>query len=425
MRQKEWQSAFGEVPESFHNGLCAVLDGLERSREKKKGRLSSVLIAVALLTALLAGAGIAAKELGLFSFLTDASGPIVPLEGAAELVGRNLGTVENELVKLTLEEAVFDGQGVLMQIRLTPRNTERYALLNAFLQGVPEDIYDVEVGPAWVGAGTHRMEWMDGIACTIINDADDKRLLMDGVEVEIPAAMEEAQARGLPIFQSDGRLCFLQPEVRVLGRKDGRETIGYWINVQSTDGALELDTGEVEEQADGSVIARMSGMAKRPLDADEIELAVDASLSLDGKAVPLQTLTVKLPMGEETRRAKLTPTGERKGERVELLDARVNFSRIRGYLTVDYLYEPLESECMGLTVRVYDAEGRQIEMGGGEAMELEPDEYGLYPDEGVQIMRDIVEIQSFEDIPDVVTLVFKVIDEARYLGRIECRVTED
>lgn len=425
MRQKEWQSAFGEVPESFHNGLCAVLDGLERSREKKKGRLSSVLIAVALLTALLAGAGIAAKELGLFSFLTDASGPIVPLEGAAELVGRNLGTVENELVKLTLEEAVFDGQGVLMQIRLTPRNTERYALLNAFLQGVPEDIYDVEVGPAWVGTGTHRMEWMDGIACTIINDADDKRLLMDGVEVEIPAAMEEAQARGLPIFQSDGRLCFLQPEVRVLGRKDGRETIGYWINVQSTDGALELDTGEVEEQADGSVIARMSGMAKRPLDADEIELAVDASLSLDGKAVPLQTLTVKLPMGEETRRAKLTPIGERKGERVELLDARVNFSKIRGYLTVDYLYEPLESECMGLTVRVYDAEGRQIEMGGGEAMELEPDEYGLYPDEGVQIMRDIVEIQSFEEIPDVVTLVFKVIDEARYLGRIECRVTED
>ena len=94
MRQKEWQSAFGEVPESFHNGLCAVLDGLERSREKKKGRLSSVLIAVALLTALLAGAGIAAKELGLFSFLTDASGPIVPLEGAAELVDRNLGTVE-------------------------------------------------------------------------------------------------------------------------------------------------------------------------------------------------------------------------------------------------------------------------------------------------------------------------------------------
>ena len=95
MKRADWQRAFGEVPEDFHLRLRSTLNGLEEKEMKKKRNLTLTLLAAALIVALLAGAGIAASKLGVFDMLKKTADPIVPLEGAQELVGTNLGSAEN------------------------------------------------------------------------------------------------------------------------------------------------------------------------------------------------------------------------------------------------------------------------------------------------------------------------------------------
>ena len=152
MKRTDWQNAFGEVPEDFHLRLRSTLDGLEERYMKKRKNYTAILLAAALIVALLAGAGVAASQLGVFHML-DSADPIVPLEGAQELVGTNLGSVENDLVKLTVEEAVFDGQGALVQLRIAPKDADRYVLFDSMLQDAPEELFETERVPVELAKG--------------------------------------------------------------------------------------------------------------------------------------------------------------------------------------------------------------------------------------------------------------------------------
>ena len=120
MNREDWKRIYGDVPEDFRLRLRSTLNGLEE-RKMKKRKVSVALIAATLILALMAGVGIAASQLKLFRML-DTAEPIVPLEGAEDMVATDLGSSENEYAVLTVEEAVFDGQGLLVQCRLSPRD---------------------------------------------------------------------------------------------------------------------------------------------------------------------------------------------------------------------------------------------------------------------------------------------------------------
>ena len=141
MNQREWQNAFGDVPDTFRHQLRSTLNGLEEVKMKKRTKVSTLLIAAALAVALLAGAGIAATKLGVFHML-DTAEPILPLEGAEALVGTNLGTVENDVAKLTVEQAVFDGQGALVQLRIAPKDAEKYVMFDSMLQDANAELFE-------------------------------------------------------------------------------------------------------------------------------------------------------------------------------------------------------------------------------------------------------------------------------------------
>ena len=49
MNRRDFQRAFGDVPEDFHLRLQETLDGLEEKNMKKKYKLSTVLIAAVLI----------------------------------------------------------------------------------------------------------------------------------------------------------------------------------------------------------------------------------------------------------------------------------------------------------------------------------------------------------------------------------------
>lgn len=75
-----------------------------------------MLLIAAIAMALLAGGALAATRLGVLDYFAKFAEPIVPLEDAEGLVTTGLGSVENALVKMTLEEVAFDSRSAVVQI---------------------------------------------------------------------------------------------------------------------------------------------------------------------------------------------------------------------------------------------------------------------------------------------------------------------
>ena len=423
MKRSDWQNAFGETPDYFRRQLTSTLNGLEAGKMKKRYKISTVLIAAVLAVMMIVGAGVAAGNLGVFDILNTAD-PIVPLEGAENMVETNLGSVENEFVKLSVEEAVYDGQGAIVQLRLSPKDTEKYALLNDMLQDTPEDIYDIERLPVKVHEGRQTMEDEMGVL-EIINEGGQVQVTLNGENMEIPTSLEEANEEHIFIYEKDGTYYYSDMfQFSVKGRKDGKALIGYGINAETLGEDAEkaealgeelfINSWNAEEQPDGSVIIWGSGSADQPMD-DEIQLKVNCQIYLDGNthALPLDELVVNLTRRAENQSVELIPEGDGKGERFEILTGSITFSKVRGYLILDYTYEQAKDEEMGITFKIYDAEGNQIAMGSGQTIELTAEDGSTY-------YQQIEEIQSFEEIPEKFWLEAKVIGEDKTLGRVEC-----
>ena len=412
MNREDWKRIYGDVPEDFRLRLRSTLNGLEE-REMKRRKASVVLIAATLILALMAGVGIAASQLKVFRML-DTAEPIVPLEGAEAMVATGLGSSENEYAVLTVEEAVFDGQGLLVQCRLSPRDAERYAMLNSFMQDTPEDTYITETVPAEVAEGSQVIETDDGVY-TIINEADSHRLLLDDVEIDFPENWDEAQAKGIPVYEDGGVFYYGDyREYRVLGRRDGRQNLDYWITVYTGDDRLDLDSYHAEGQPDGSVLFWGSGIADEMLDLRKIDVHVSAEVRVNGEDVPLDEIVFDLPKTEAERKYAIQPVGESGGERFEILSGSIACTKVRAYLKLDYSYDQAEAgEEMGITFHLYDGEGQRIHTGTGSCREVD----------GIWSLN--MEMQSFAEVPDTIWLEAKVIGEDRSLGRVECRLVEE
>ena len=363
MNRRDYQRAFGDASEDFRLRLHQTLDGLEERNMKRRYRFSTVLVAAVILTAILAGAGIAASQLGIFDFLNTAN-PIVPLPGAEEMVMTHIGDAENDLVKLEIEEAVYDGQGALIQLRYTPKDAEKYALLH--------------------GA----MDW--------VNDAYIYR--------------HEQYEDGSGMYE-------------LVGRKDGRTIIhvGESISITGADGnEIEIDSWDGWEEEDGSVVVQGSGFAETAL-AKQVTLTVAARSFIETEGErdmhELAPVSVELMLSEEARQVQLLPVGETKLERFEFLSGDISLTRVRGYMNICYAYQPVREEAMGVTIKLYDGEGNEINAGSGGAAVAEMRD-------GWEITHEYCEMQSYEELPETIFVEAKVIGEDRTLGRIECRVVE-
>ena len=411
-----------EPPNGYEARMEYRLARLSREEEsmKKRYKFSTVLVAACLLVAILAGTAFAASMLGIFDVFKGPANPIIPLEGAEGMVATNLGISENEIATLTVEEAVFDGQGVLVQCRLTPKDTEKYAMLNAFMQAIPDDIYIAESFPAEFGEGSNEIHSEDGVI-SISNTPGNQQLLINGEPVEIPTDREDALEKGLPVYLNNGTLCYTElNDFRILGRKDGRETIGYWIDVTVGDDLIFPDISDAQEQEDGSIVWWQSGIADEVLNVDSIEIHVNARLyegdETGNAKEAINEISFTLPKSEDERLYSIVPVGDGKGERFEILSGSITFTKVRGYFNVNYTYEQAETgEDMGIDFRLYDADGNEITTGSGNAS-VEPDENGVH-------WRSM-EMQSFDEVPKSIWLEAKVIGWDKTLGRVECQLVE-
>ena len=128
-------------------------------------------------------------------------------------------------------------------------------------------------------------------------------------------------------------------------------------------------------------------------------------------------LPFKLVKSEPERVARYVPDdGGMIGDRVRVREVNVSFTKVRAYLTVDYDYDPRPEEEMGIWLHPYDAEGNAITTGSGSGGSPGgEDELGFY--------RQWDEMQSFDEMPDVIVLEAKVID-GDSLGQCVCRLAK-
>ncbi len=324
MNRKRWQRAYGDAPQDFHRRLADTLAGLEEHKSQPpaqppKGRVRRGLVLLAAVLTLLAGGALAANHLEIFHILTNSSAPILPLEGAEDMAVTGLGAVENHLVRVSVEEAVFDGQMVLLRLRFTPQDSEHYALLDEFLQDTIGDDY-----------------------------------ILERVQVDSDAMM-----------------------LRVLGRKDGKQILGYSVS---------------------------------PPEAQALDLEIIPRVSLNGTWIELDPMVIQVPRAGEIKHAKLTPIGQPL-ERFSIIAAGIDYTPVAGKLTVAYDYQPLPTgEEMGISLRLYDENGNEVNTGSGGSERIDGIEYCQ------------LEIQSLDPLPASLWIEAKVIGGPP-LGRIQCQVT--
>lgn len=425
LSKKELRALYQSAPRELYDGIHAALSDLPERREKKMKKKISVGILVAAVLLALSAAAVAVDQWGLFRSLTRSAMPIVPLEGAEDLVETDLGSVENEWATVTVEKAVYDGQGVNVLARVTPKRPEEYALFNSWMMD-RGDMYDVIWEPDEVATGTQESNIIEG-GVRIVNEGGVQAFYEAGVEVPIPEGREAAMAAGCMIFRENGKLYYTyQDAIRVKGRKDGKRVVGFDASLGLTSNDPAQDAlfdgmgGDAEEQPDGSVLVWFDGIAERPL-PEEIELKLTVWIWPNGEEDPsgevLDTIVFPLRKSEPERTARYVPEGDGMiGDHVKVREVNVSFTKVRAYLTVDYDYEEQPDEVMGVWLHPYDAEGDPIHTGSGSC-------YG--PDEGEKLgfYRQQDEMQSFDAIPDVIVLEAKVID-GDPLGRCVCRLAE-
>ena len=421
--RSDLQNLYEPVPQRLMEDVDHVLssldDGEERTVVKKKISVSFVLAAVLIIASM---AALAAGNMNLFRSMTNMSEPILPLEGAEEMIRTGLGSVENEFVTLTVEEAVYDGQTVMALARITPRDTGKYALLNSFLQDTPEEVYNTETAP--VEAPDGAMSWeMDGVQYEYSNENGAVSLKVNGEETELPGDPETAEKTGIPMYIENGTVYYADMFDHVVtGRRDGRDILGYWAHLIVVDPDAEGDeeqgysmgvSMDAEEQADGSVLVwfDLSGELDAYTLPDTVQMKLTCSVTADGQEIALDDLIFTLDKSEAENRLALIPEDGSIAGRIEILDAGVSYSSVRGYLVVDYAYEAIESEPMGITLHLKDAEGNLIADGSGWTRELGDGRY-----------REQTQVQAFAEIPDTLILEAKAIDGS-VIGSCVCRVS--
>lgn len=364
MNNKDFRSAVPDMPLSFARKMDETLERIENMEMKKRKMSPRALIICAVLAVTLIGSAIAATEYRVFDFLYWMN----PLEDAEKLVQTNIGKTENEYVRVEIEEAAYDGQGVLLVLRATPLKPDTHPLYNS--------ITDMENDPVWVYQRT---------------DCEDGSYMIE--------------------FK---------------GRNDGKEFVTYSVSINVVDengGNIWLDGWDAQTEADGSVILYADGFSEEKLGETAILTAKvrSAVCAPDMKSktdLPTEEITYTMPKADATRNYRLVPVSTEDVSHFDLLEGRVSFTPVRGYMTIRYAYQEKEDEPMGVTFKFYLPDGTEITVGSGGAI-------SMGEENGYVIYEDCMEIQSYETLPETITVCVKVIGEARYLCDIECRVIEE
>lgn len=357
MKKKDWQRAFGQPDEAFHQAFTEALAQLGEPNRKKRYRLSNLLVAAVLLTLAFAGAALATSGFGIFSRAS-----VSPLEGAEALVETNLGATANELVRLTVEEAVRNDDEAIVLLRLTPLDPEHYALFCVGLETAPEGVYLFEDSVGEDGA-EHR---------------------------------------------------------RVVGRTDGKTVIEYWPDLR-LDGQSFTGMLDSEAQPDGSVQIYMTIQPGRAL-TDDATFTASAFLFMNDEKLSMDAVPFTLSRREAARTATYAPVDDGEVERVKVYGAQLTSTSVSSIARVSYALLPNEED-MGVSFHYLNGNGFVYELGEGWLDPLPDGDYEI--PQGYEGERSNDRLQAMAEFPDELVLEVKVIGEDTILGRVTLKRVDE
>ena len=366
MNKTNWQQAFGPTPDEFRERVDQTLNRLEEKEMRKTMKFSTALVAAVLVMTLLAGAAFAAVKLNIWEALNSAE-PIIPLEGADELVVTDLAAAETDFFRVTVQEGVYDGYGAIVKLHVEPKDPEKYAIITDFAMiGDVGDEYIAEVVREYDGGPGYER---------IAGRKDGKEIIyLSTPSLSVGGGIADADGSGVnDMFDS------------FLDRYNEDGSADFWI-----DGMFAYDLPESLP-----VTLRVRGM--------------DAEYNTVYGSI--EELNFNLIKSNSERTVRLIPLDSGEIEGFELIDAQITFTEVRGYIAVEFSGSTAE-ENMGVSLHLLNAAGEQINTGGGQCHHLDNDHY-----------RWEMEMQSFEEIPETVILKVKMID-GDPIGQIECRVEE-
>ena len=357
MKQSDWQRAFGQPDQAFHRAFTETLEQLEEINMKKRYKISTLLVAAVLLTLAFAGAALATGGFGIFD-----RADVPPLKGAEALVETGLGTTANDLVRLTVEEAVRDEGEITALIRLTPLDPEHYALFNYTLDIMPEDVYNIE-----------------------------KTVNADGTETWT-----------------------------VKGRVDGRTVIDYWPSFDM-DGAISGGSLDAVSQPDGSVLIRATIEPEDAVTDDTVFYAL-ATLTVNDERTKLDAVRFTLSKKEETRTASYVPVDNGEIERVKVYGVKPESTSVSAIAHVSCAYLPKNTD-MGVSFHYMNGSGILYETGSGSGKALPDGEYEI--PQGYEGVLYSDRLQAMAELPDELILEAKVIGEDTILGRVTLKRVDE
>lgn len=349
---------------------------------KKKYGFGIALVALFLLAAMTA---LAASQWNLFRLR---SGSIEPLEGADKLVVTDLGATEDEYIRFSVEEAVYDGQGAIVVFKVTPKDSDNYVLLNTAYQDFPRDLYDV----------------VTGLPVPVPEGVKPEIVLADGTVITEPT------------YEQDGVLYYADTTGTRITRKDGKQILQYDINSRmlgwEEDEPLFLDVWDGEEQPDGSVLVIAKGFSYEPI-TSSISFRAQCGYFIDGDLnQPHRSKELNFTLKDAgTLLSADLLIEESTLQGCELIEGSIRFTPVSGYLTLTYADHTAPDGMSDIYWRILLPDGTQIPEGDGEAQHIGEDTY---------LMR--TEIQPFAELPDHLLLEAALWDDDTSLGTVKCAV---
>ena len=132
MKRMDWDRAYPPTPRSYHDALQSTLRHLEEKSMMRMYKATLMLVAV-LIGALLIGivALAAINHWGVLDFFKENNPALQPLPGSDHLIEKNLGAIENGILKLTIQEAMYDSVGVRVVAAIEPVDPARFQVVDA------------------------------------------------------------------------------------------------------------------------------------------------------------------------------------------------------------------------------------------------------------------------------------------------------
>ena len=162
---------------------------------------------------------------------------------------------------------------------------------------------------------------------------------------------------------------------------------------------------------DGSVNWLHSG---RMLDADAAPQVLECALSVQlGGGDGVVEIPFEIRHSDAGAKLRLLPRNA--GERWSVVSAEIDCGSLESTLDERYRYQPLPEELMGVSLRLFTAEGDEIPWeSGSSAWEEQAD--------GTLVWHVVLRIQSMDAVPETLILRPKVIDSYDWLEPIVCDV---